>query len=302
MQPQILLVSLLQIGETFYKDSLLAELQGEKVSDQERFRMKQLLEKFEKQSREEEDSDDEDSDLPDLSERLQGLDLDNASPEAILSALTPSEREVFEKMVRGEGGNVDAILPLWRPWWQTAEKTRPFVDLSAPTESALGSARPPILSNMPSIDKIAKVKPSPNLVYNLLDILFSYAFVSRYLNGDLTEDTVGTCQILWDLSLVLSSNQPFAFDGVREAVATIKSKVTQKTTYGITSHTIISLLQDVTSIFSSPTSTLAALSDIHTLFSAASRASEPTDPTSPSTPQPSIPRALRQKAFASSKK
>ena len=74
--------------------------------------------------------------------------------------------------MRGEGGNIDAIVPLWQPWWEIGNIARPLIDVSdAPTTSPNGAEQPIILSNIPPIDKMAKVKPSPNLVYNLLDIL-----------------------------------------------------------------------------------------------------------------------------------
>ncbi|KAJ3041124.1 hypothetical protein HDV00_009838 [Rhizophlyctis rosea] len=187
--------------------------------------MKQLLEKFEQESQEQEFEEAEEDDVPDIAERLQGIDLGT----------------------------------------------------------------------------LTKVTPSSNLAFNLVDICFSYAFSCRYFNGELTEDTVGTCQILWDLSVTLSSSQPFAFNTAHEAVAAVKNRAMQKQAYGIHNSAIVSLLRDVALILSTQLSTMSALSDIYTLFNSSSRATIG-ESSSSEPPQHAIPRALRQKAFASTKK
>lgn len=60
----------------------------------------------------EKDSDDEDS-VPDLADRLNEVDLDDA--DMVWDALTDDERKEFEALLNS--GDVSKILPSWEPWW-----------------------------------------------------------------------------------------------------------------------------------------------------------------------------------------
>ena len=56
------------------------------------------------------DSDDDDE----LSDRMAGVDLDDA--DAIWKGLTPGERKEFERLV--DSGDISKMVPEFKPWWE----------------------------------------------------------------------------------------------------------------------------------------------------------------------------------------
>ena len=56
------------------------------------------------------DSDDDDE----LSDRMAGVDLDDA--DAIWKGLTPGERKEFERFV--DSGDISKMVPEYKPWWE----------------------------------------------------------------------------------------------------------------------------------------------------------------------------------------
>ena len=56
------------------------------------------------------DSDDDDE----LSDRMAGVDLDDA--DAIWKLLTPGERKEFERLV--DTGDISKMVPEYKPWWE----------------------------------------------------------------------------------------------------------------------------------------------------------------------------------------
>ncbi|KAJ3281522.1 hypothetical protein HK104_011411 [Borealophlyctis nickersoniae] len=284
----------------------MAELQGEKVSEEERRRMIRMLDNFEKESRDLENEDYEGEQetevVPDLAERLRDIDLDTASPDTILSVLTPTERKTFEAALKEGSNAIETVVGVWHPWWLVSDASSALIrDLEGVGEGqserqmVSGSTRPPILPNIRPLETLTKAKPNTNIYFGVVDILCVYAFVSRYFNGDLLEDAIGTCQVVWDLSHTLSTNQPFAYEGIEEAVAT-------KPTYGISHAALTLLLTDTTHLLSSQAHTLSALSHLHDVFAQASASRPPGASSTPSSSEPRIPRAMRTRAFTTSKK
>jgi len=58
------------------------------------------------------DSDDDDS-IPDLHERLRGVNLDDA--DSVWEKLTPAEKQEFEELL--QSGDVSQLVVPWEPWW-----------------------------------------------------------------------------------------------------------------------------------------------------------------------------------------
>ncbi|KAJ3138646.1 hypothetical protein HDU90_001089 [Geranomyces variabilis] len=308
----------------------MSELDGHKSSPTERTRMLQILRKFEREndhtaandddSDEAGDADDDGHAVPDLAVRLESLDLQTADSDTILSKLTPAERAEFEASLRAGPDAMRGYVDIWTPWWwgdhdddsQASETTTLIrhMDGTPRGETELRAAkpqRPPLLGGLKSLRTLMAGKPDESVVFNLVDLVGAYAFMSRFLNGDWQEDPVEGARIMWDVSRVVGSEQPFAFSGVHDALASLEMRMMQNESYGITAHTTALNLADISRILSSPQNVLSALSDAHNIFTAAH-----TIPTSPSNsasfpspqppPPPLIPRAMRRRAFASAKK
>ena len=75
--------------------------------------MVDILHRMNEEDQDDMDSDDDD-DPVDLSERLQGVNLDDA--EETWSVLTPDERKQFSELL--QSGDVTSVLPQWSPWWK----------------------------------------------------------------------------------------------------------------------------------------------------------------------------------------
>ncbi|KAI8816454.1 uncharacterized protein EV422DRAFT_545243 [Fimicolochytrium jonesii] len=290
--------------ELFYKDNINNELQGKRASDDERRKMVQMLRRFEESGEVgiQPDSDDEDP-TPELADRLQDIDLDMASPDAILDALTPAERAEFEASLREGSDAVRSYLSLWEPWWEAEQNRTPLVqdmEESANSEPCRVEETSPVPKIIPRIKKMSQLKsakPADDLIFNVVEIIGAYAFMCRYLNGDWSEDPIEGARILWDLSRTLSSNQAFAYPGVEEALVSLKMKLLQNRTYGGGSKSFEMLLNDTATLFTSSDHLLSVFSDIHDLFGKAHSAAGKHEEGAAT-----VPRALRQKLFASQKK
>ncbi|KAJ3151163.1 hypothetical protein HDU86_006153 [Geranomyces michiganensis] len=311
----------------------MAELDGTKAQPSERTRMLQILRKFEAENdytsagaRADDDADEDDGDdeVPDLAERVHAIDLETADADTILSRLTPAERAEFEASLREGSDAIRGYVDIWTPWWwahdddggtarvsgksliREIDESPPAVPLEPKT------TRPPILSNLKSLQSLTASKPADSLIFNLVDIIGAYAFMSRFLNGDWREDPVEGARIMWDVSRVVGSEQPFAFTSVHDALSSLKLRTMQNESYGTSTHTTALNLADISRILASPPSVLSALSDAHNVFNAAhtrqssqhediAATASPPAP-APALPPPVIPRAMRRRAFASAKK
>ncbi|TFK26230.1 hypothetical protein FA15DRAFT_588812, partial [Coprinopsis marcescibilis] len=174
-----------QCSEPFYKNELETGIRAEpSKTAEERSTMLGLLRRFEEENADEGFNVEDDDDNSDLARRLSFIDLDNASPDALWSALTPKERERFVKALNDPSSELAQQLlssdelhkQISEPWWAR-------VDL-VPEEEAVKRSnvdhQPRISFSIPE----ALLKPVPNrplLAYNISAISIVYAFVVRHL-------------------------------------------------------------------------------------------------------------------------
>ncbi|KAJ3185696.1 hypothetical protein HDU85_001050 [Gaertneriomyces sp. JEL0708] len=278
--------------ESFYKESILNELQGQKVPDEQRRRMLQLLNKFESENDEGLDSDDE---LPDITERLAGLDLEHATTDEILQMLTPAERLQFESSVREGAAAIRTYVQIWEPWWtQPMRLVHDTSSLDAiPTESQI----PPILPDIKDVTALTRTQPNEDVLFNLIDIIASYVFIARFLNGEVMEDSIESASLIWNVSRVLSSNKPFAFSSVGEAGSSVKMNILQNHTYSATLHSFLLVLRDIRCLLSHHHFILSALSHMHQIFATAHTTAK-----GKHINEPLLPRPTRQRLLASQRK
>lgn len=114
--------------ETFYKSCFMDELKHSQVADDEKARMRAMLNQFEKDQQELhlsgllDDAEEEYDQRMELLERLAGIDLgacsflsfyaiDSASAEMILAKLTPQEIQAFEAQLQSPS----SLLPIYTP-------------------------------------------------------------------------------------------------------------------------------------------------------------------------------------------
>lgn len=109
------------------------------------------------------------------------------------------EEEVKRAALRGE---LSEYIELWDPWWTRS----PLIEDNNSEEQTM----PSILSSIPKLSSLTKATPAPSLKYDLLNLLYAYAFTNRFLNGELFEDVTEACNIILQLSPVLSSKANYS--------------------------------------------------------------------------------------------
>ena len=96
-------------------------------------------------------------------------------------------------------GSLGSLVEVWLPWWiPTDTKLVTAVDETKPTCQA-----PNIKSNIVPISTLLKSKPSSDIKYNVINVLYAYAFICCLHNGDhlndaldSSEDMIGLCDVL----------------------------------------------------------------------------------------------------------
>ncbi|XP_077296862.1 zinc finger HIT domain-containing protein 2 isoform X2 [Arctopsyche grandis] len=129
----------------------------------------------------EKDSDDDES-IPDLANRLEGIDLDDS--EAIWHLLTDDEKKEFETLVKND---ITKILPVWEPWWLFYKEKKLVSEIDENKlndEFDYRKACPSIIENIKDFNDISKSKPAPCVKYNIVNVLSSYIYMTRLFNGD----------------------------------------------------------------------------------------------------------------------
>ncbi|XP_071842894.1 zinc finger HIT domain-containing protein 2-like isoform X2 [Apostichopus japonicus] len=251
-------------------------LKDSDMSVEEKKRMGEMLQRLEIENPA--DSDDEYSDdEQSLAERLQGVDLD-ADPDVVWERLTESERLEFAQILKSE--NLGMLVPSWKPWWMQHDAELIEVVKQEGLDSiSLGSSQsstsvPKAISSIPKLSEILKNnEPSPLVVYDIINVIFSYSLLIRFYNGEVTEFTIELAQHLLDISQALSANKNYT--STEEAVHSAIEHVTKNLKEA--GNQRLNCLQDVTHILlgKSPSHPLdyveGALSDCWRIASSAKK-------------------------------
>ncbi|KAL5500280.1 hypothetical protein EMCRGX_G011811 [Ephydatia muelleri] len=260
----------LQCSESFYRDSVVTELQQMKGSGEERRHVMETLMRMQEGG---EDDQNEDH-VATLEERVSGLDLDR-DLDQVWQCLTPSEQQQFNQLV--QSGHVGHLFSLYLPWWETFT---PVVDMTEQSSSSSSSSqKPSVLSGLPLLSSLVKdAKVSHSMLYNTLNALYAYAYVVRLYNGDHMELAMQASQAVLDISGTLSSNAVFC--AVRDALSVAVTTVQQfqRKDLFMSLESSISVMRDVAHLLCHPTSHTCqvpeALSDLHQLLDRAKAASK----------------------------
>lgn len=130
----------------------------------------------------------EEQEEQDLASRLSGVNIDAVSGDELWDLLPEKEKQMFQQLV--EGGDVGALVPVWRPWWEEHEGETLIQELHddqirVRPDSAAAVAPPPS-TPVPAVSSLC-ASPSPAVRFTLLNVLYTYTFSLRLFNGDVSE-------------------------------------------------------------------------------------------------------------------
>jgi len=123
---------------------------------------------------------------------------------------------------------------------------------------------PTILQPIPHFSQLISKTPSPFLLFNLLDILYAYAYCMRYLNGDILSDIPVSLTLLYEISAVLSSNQ--IYESTNQCISSSIENSLKSTISRNSKDFSEAIVKDVVVILKYKEHILASLSDIFSMF------------------------------------
>lgn len=235
------------------------------------------------------DSDDEpDADVDgctDLSERLTGVDLNDA--DAVWDKLTETERQEFGEIIKSE--DVAAIMPVFRPWWENKVQKVLIAEVCDETAKALSSREheyaqlrhPDILGQL-NFQEIAKKAPAPCVAFNILNVLAAYVSTVRFFYGEHSTNSYEAVNYLLAICANLRVNANF--DDTAVAIESIRHEAH---TEGLTfdDGDVQQIRKDIDNLTEGPDPikhnsiyVQAALSDLHRLLTIAKSMRKPNKP------------------------
>ncbi|XP_014285626.1 zinc finger HIT domain-containing protein 2 [Halyomorpha halys] len=261
-------------SEAFYQEWVEGELKGSKVSVDGKKKMLEILKRISNEDAafdEELDSDDEAS-LPDLSERLAGIDINDS--DVVWEKLSVTEQAAFKELIKT--GDISSLIPAWEPWWfQRINKPKLVeVDKDFFSDGALEEIKkkcPRHLNNIKPLSEITKIKPSQSVSFDLINILGGYCITVRYYNGSHFDFPEEAASVIHKLSKSLTSPQKLV-----SAEVALDAVGLEALTYSgieVTQDDIESMKTDVKRIMDGPSSNnktyymLSSFSDMYRLFS-----------------------------------
>lgn len=218
--------------ESFYKESVTAEIQSRDLDRNDKNKMLAMLQRLEEEQQQEQEfleTDDEEAN-DELLERFKNIDLDNTDPDLIWDLLSDKERKEFESVLAeiqttGQWGKLH--MPTYEPWWQE-QSPLIYEDTEMPSE------KPELLDTLPDFTKMSKPesRSSPHLAWNLIHILALYSYLMRQSMGDLTEDLENTVQQCKEISVhVLFSTVPECpYTGVYDVIVDLVERMLESKT------------------------------------------------------------------------
>ncbi|XP_012280886.1 zinc finger HIT domain-containing protein 2 [Orussus abietinus] len=269
-----------ECSESFYKDCVEEELKVRRTDTESRNKMLDILKRMKEEQLENEDlqdmftksdddseqldSDDEE-DAGSLRDRLENINLDNA--DEVWSALTDAERQEFKAMVLN--GEADKLLPDWKPWW-SREKI-----LIQEVIDELQDSDPkkdcPELLNISGVDAVSKA--SPCVKFNIENVIYAYAYMAMYYNGDHHDFAKEATNVFLQLCDNVRENR--IFDSSPAAAEAVMERIGHCQWLPGDAEVLSATRTSGNLIISGPQGaepwlyTAAALSDLHRLFSSA---------------------------------
>ncbi|ORY92916.1 hypothetical protein BCR35DRAFT_349217 [Leucosporidium creatinivorum] len=173
-------------SEAFDRKSLLEDIKASGKNEDEKKSMEEMLRRFEEESLQQEEGDEEESEEDEegeeLRRRLDGVDLDSLSPDALIALLSPSQRQAFDSTL-SDPTKLNALVSQEfeedKPWWDAVDSRLEGEEEAEGVETD----RPPIVDagRLPPmrLDADGKVVVPEKLVYNIVAVLFAYVYTLR---------------------------------------------------------------------------------------------------------------------------
>lgn len=226
----------LECSESFYKQCIEDELKSQEKDAEGRKKMIEILKRVHEQDlrntdfesddasdeggraedelEEQLDSDDEEN-IPDLEQRLQNVNLDNA--DEVWSALTNDEKQQFEALIKN--GEIEKLLPQWVPWWTYHVKKELIQDIDQQNDKQI-NAYPPLIEVL-LFNELQKA--SPNVQFNIIHVIYTYAYVANYYNGDYSNCPLEATVIFLDLCDNIRLNKNY--ENAQSAIASVTQNI-----------------------------------------------------------------------------
>ncbi|XP_076294270.1 zinc finger HIT domain-containing protein 2 [Lasioglossum baleicum] len=210
------------------------------------------------------DSDDEE-DIPDLERRLHDVNLDNA--DEVWTILTDSERQEFEALVKN--GEIEKLLPQWVPWWTYHIKKKLVQDMDEEDNEQI-MEYPPLI-DVPIFNELQKA--SPNVYFNLVNVIYAYAYTANYYNGDYSNCPVDAMVVFLDLCDNMKLNK--VYESTESAIAAVVHNIVNCNWLPQDERTLLGFKEAANSIIQGPEERnkyfyiATALSELHRLLAAA---------------------------------
>ncbi|ORX54198.1 hypothetical protein BCR36DRAFT_348200 [Piromyces finnis] len=210
-------------AEIFFKENFMNLLKGEKAPENSKNEIMRILRKIEEEDSYELDCEQESDSEDEIISRFSGLNLDNMNTEAIWNKLNNKEKEQFKKLLNSQkdlDSQLDEIIIPWKPWWEYKINENENVLIKEieqkEIEQSIINIKYPILNN--NIQKINNIsnKPKIFLGFNIIDIIFTYAYITRYFNGEMFSFIKEASETIWELTTILDNNLQYNFNNIEE--------------------------------------------------------------------------------------
>lgn len=245
--------------ESFYKESITAEIQSRGgVDTEEKRQMLDLLRRFEAENDEileDDDDDDDDNQADDLAERLATLDIETADPAEIWSRLSAKERTAFEQLLQNHA-NVNDLLTEYEPWWCSHDVAPRIQALDDDDDYVTTTNIPQLPDPLPNIESMVKTI-HPDLGWYLCSILMSYCYMMRHFMGDVREDVPSTITCLEETSILFSGKTQLS--SMEDVLVDLMDRLRDSDQAAANKELIVMLLDDVIQLLEAPSSMYAVL-------------------------------------------
>lgn len=256
----------MECTEAFYKDNIAEELKSQPIDASKREHMLRQLRAFEEGNEDFVDSDDEEEDDEnDISRRFDDLDIDSADVQSIWDRLTPEEQQKFFNMIDSRNPELEQVLKMYVPWWETPYELVKEVDSTAEDDS---NKPPELPETLPTFDAQVISRPTFGLILNLIHCLMVYAYLQRHSLGELHDSA--QMQELDDVYCTIASEVLFTPDP-SDAYSTMSdvaiemaenSRSNEWNRTDLYSYAAF-YIKDAIALFANPTYMQAALSDLY---------------------------------------
>jgi hypothetical protein len=211
----------------------MAEMQSLDADDANKKSIQQILRKFEAENDQlaldSDNGDDQQLDattdsqaLKTLEQRFADMDIATTDAAQIWDLLSPQEQHEFQALTKMDAWQ-GLDLPDYEPWWMA--QVSMVTDLSSSSEDTVSDI-PALPTAIPALSALTKAPPAPHLVFHLVHVLMTYAYLARQTMGDLADDLEGGSHSVACLSqAVLFSTTPAPLANLSDVCTDLRRQI-----------------------------------------------------------------------------